>query len=425
MNTNTTKNENKSRGRGTALSGEKYLAPAAPSKGKIIAIDCHPEIFTAAVLEGTTPHNAIHHTTRSDLTLEQLLTWLKKTFSADDIILMEAGSNSFELHARLTALGLRSCVLESAWVGKQASNYADNDKIAAVRIGLVYLQGNAPAVWVPDQTTRQRRELLHLYQIAKRDLTQATNALKGYLNQYTVRLGKGKLHTKQAQKRILRQRAWEPAQLLILEDHFQNVTYATERSKKIEREICSQVASTPQMLALMSLLGIAQINAFALIAIIGDVTRFSNPRKLAAYIGLNPGQRQSGKGKDIRLGMGNRGRKDVRCLLIQAAQAVLRQGSRSAIGKWGMSLFMRKGNRNIAVAAIARKLSMQVWHLLMGNRPEMLEPTKSRQTKYQKMLVTIGKLKRAELELPPTLTDATKHLELLVKTFTPPQLLSK
>lgn len=425
MTENTTKKKTKSRGRGAAIGGEKYLAPAAPSKGKIIAIDCHPDIFTAAVLEGTSPANAVHLTTKADLALDQLLAWLSKEFTSEDIILMEAGANSFELHTKLSALGLRACVLESAWVGKQATNYADNDKIAAVRIGLVYLQGNAPAVWVPDALTRQRRELLHLHQTAKRDLTQSTNALKGYLNQYTVRVKAGKLHTNQARNRILRQREWEPAQLLILEDHLENVVYNTKRSKKIEREICAQVASTPKMLALMSLLGIAQINAFALIATIGEVTRFADPRKLACYIGLNPGQRQSGKGKDIRLGMGKRGRKDMRCLLIQAAQAVLRHSSKTNIGRWGMKLFMRKGNRNIAVAAVARKLSAQVWHLLMGHRPEMLEPTKSRHTKYIKLLGVIGKLKRTELKLPTTLEGAVEHLDQLVKTFTPPSLLPK
>lgn len=418
----TIQKHNQPRGTARALTGEKYLAPAPPSKGKIIAIDCHPDLFTAAVIEGTTPHNAVRHAIKANLTLKQLLRWLEEDFSSRDIILMEASGNSFQLHASLSSLGLRACVLESTWVGKQATSYADNDKIAATRIGLVYLQGNCPAVWVPDQATRSRRELLHLYNTAKRDLTQATNSLKGYLNQYTVRLGAGKLHTPQARNRILRAHPWEPAQLLILEDHLEQVVHATARSKKIQREICAQVTDHPQMLALMSILGIAQINAFALIATIGDVTRFANPRKLAAYLGLNPGQRQSGTGKDIRLGMGNRGRKDMRNLLIQAAHSVLRKGSQTTIGKWGMSLFIRKGHRNIAVAGVARKLSAQVWHLLMGNTPDILETSKSRRMKYTKALSIIGKEHRAQLNLPSTLEECVNHLDQLVKTFNKPPI---
>ena len=60
--------------------------------------------------------------------------------------MLEAGSNSFEVCSRLHALGLRAVVLESSHVGKHAKSYADNDKMAAVRIALVYLPGNAPCV---------------------------------------------------------------------------------------------------------------------------------------------------------------------------------------------------------------------------------------------------------------------------------------
>jgi hypothetical protein len=59
---------------------------------------------------------------------------------------LEAGSNSFEVCSRLHALGLRAVVLESSHVGKHAKSYADNDKMAAARIALVYLSGNALCV---------------------------------------------------------------------------------------------------------------------------------------------------------------------------------------------------------------------------------------------------------------------------------------
>jgi transposase len=87
------------------------------------------------------------------------------------------------------------------------------------------------------------------------------------------------------------------------------------------------------MLRCMKLLGVGQINAFALLAIIGDVRRFERPEKLVAYIGLNPGQLESGRGKNIKLGVGKRGRGDMRRLLIQGAYAVLRMGKNTPLGK--------------------------------------------------------------------------------------------
>ena len=76
---------------------ETYSAPPPPSNGKIIALDCHPDIFTAAVLVGQTPHDARKIDSRVDIDLETLLKWASKEFGPQDIFLMEAGSNSFEV----------------------------------------------------------------------------------------------------------------------------------------------------------------------------------------------------------------------------------------------------------------------------------------------------------------------------------------
>ncbi|MFA7233599.1 MAG: IS110 family transposase, partial [Terrimicrobiaceae bacterium] len=101
------------------------------------------------------------------------------------------------------------------------------------------------------------------------------------------------------------------------------------------RLISQQICAEPLMLRCMKLLGIGKTNAFALLAVTGEVRRFDRPEKLVAYIGLNPGQRRSGNGKNIKLGVGKRGRGDMRHLLIQGAQAVLRMGGNTPLGKWG------------------------------------------------------------------------------------------
>ena len=106
----------------------------------------------------------------------------------------------------------------------------------------------------------------------------------------------------------------------------------------------------------------------------------------------------------------------MRTLLTQGAQAVLRLGSKTTIGKWGMALMIRKGNRNIAVAAVARKMAMQVWHLLMGNKAEWLEPSKSRATKFTKLLGTIGRKTRKTLGLPGTNAECIQLFNQLIET---------
>ena len=318
-----------------ALGVETYLAPPPPSQGKIIGLDCHPDTFTAAVFVGQTPHDARKVGSRENLGLQALLGWAAKEFGPQDLFVLEAGSNSFELCTRLHALGLRAVVLESCHVGKHAKTYADNDKMAAARIALVFLAGNAPCVWVPDEQSRQRRE-----------------------------------------------------QREILAEHFGDLDVSKERRKRLYRLIAAEMSGQPMMLRCLNILGVGLINAFALLAVIGDVRRFERPEKLVAYIGLNPGQRQSGTGKNIKIGVGKRGRADIRHLLIQGAQAVLRNCRATALGQWGWKLFARKGNRNVAVAAVARKLLVQVWHMLSGNPPTALETDKSFTLKLHKLAVS-------------------------------------
>jgi transposase len=321
---------------------ETYRAPAPPSKGRIIGLDGHPDTFTAAVFIGQTPHDARKIGSRENLSLEALLKWAAGELTGQDIILMEAGSNSFEVSKRLGALGLRACVMESCHVGKHAKTYADNDKMAAARIALVYLAGNAPRVWIPDEQSRERRELVHAYDKAVSDHTAAGNPLKSYLNGRGIRLG--------------------------------------------------------------------LVSAFALVAVIGDIQRFARPENLVAYIGLNPGQRCSGKGKDIRLGVGRGGRGDVRHRLVQGAQAILRTGQKTPLGQWGWKLFLRKGQRNIAVAAVARKLLVQVWHMLQGHVPTALESDKTLQTKLTKLAVSLGAARRQQLDLGCSLQECVSRL---------------
>ena len=396
---------------GMLVAAEIYTAPPPPTKGRVIGLDCHPDTYTAAVFRGSTPHDARKLASRENLCLQSLMDWSAREFTREDLFLLEAGSNSFEICRRLLALGLRAVVMESCHVGKHAKTHADNDKMAAARIALVYLAGNAPCVWVPDPSTCERRELLHAHQNAVANHTAALNSLKGYLNQFAIRTGKRGLQLERTREWILAQRDWTPLQRELLAGYFTNLDNQAEARECFLRLISREICAEPLMLRCMKLLGIGKINAFALLAVIGDVRRFDRPEKLVAYIGLNPGQRQSGNGKNIRLGVGKCGRGDMRHLLIQGAHAVLRMGGNTTLGKWGWKLFARKGNRNTAVVAVARKLLVQVWHLLSGNPPTALEAGKSLAIKLQKLVVVLGGKLRAEIGLPAKISDCIIELQ--------------
>ena len=111
-------------------------------------------------------------------------------------------------------------------------------------------------------------------------------------------------------------------------------------------------------------MGVRHIVAFGLMAIIGNCFL---TQKLVGYIGLSPSKVQSGNNvKGREKGTGNTGRGDVRALLVQSAQNALNYRE-SALHKWGWKLALKK-HRNLAVAAVARKL-VAIWYLLRPFTP--------------------------------------------------------
>ncbi len=137
-------------------------------------------------------------------------------------------------------------------------------------------------------------------------------------------------------------------------------------------------------------MGIRHRVAFALMAIIGDINRFPNAKKLVGYIGLAPRKEQSGNNaKGVDHGIGGSGRKDVRTLLLQSAQNALVQRD-SPLHKWGWKLLIKK-HRNEAAAAIARKLAVSIWYLLKGHFTPLVEANTHLTTKLLKLATVLGK----------------------------------
>jgi transposase len=63
----------------------------------------------------------------------------------------------------------------------------------------------------------------------------------------------------------------------------------------VERQLAEQALARPDVRQLMTIPGAGAITALALVAVIGDVTRFPGPRHLVGYLGLDPRVRQPGE----------------------------------------------------------------------------------------------------------------------------------
>jgi len=357
---------------------------------RVIGLDMHPDIFSAAVLKGGDPATAKLEHLWDRLPTAGLVHWARKNARPADVLVMEASGNSFEMAERLRRAGFRAIVLESQRAGQIRDAYCNNDKSSAVKLARIYLTGLAREVWQADPCARTRRELLHAHRKCVCTSTRVRNRLKSFLSDHGVRLPKGfRLNTDKAYRRLEQLHCWEPIQSTLLRQMVEELHSAEARRKELRAAMAREVLTDPVMLKLVRLMGIRHIVAFALVAIIGDINRFPTHKKLVAYLGLSPSINDSGL--SIR---GNRqltqyGRGDLRALLIQSAHNALRQPA-SPLHKWGWKLVLRKSSKNIAVAAVARKLTVAVWYMMRGMFTPLQEINTTLRVKLSKLATEVG-----------------------------------
>lgn len=362
-----------------------------PQCERVVALDTHPDSFTAALVRGPTPLAAVVEKVFNKVPMSQLVKWTQKQTTEQDLIVLEASGNSFHVARTLIGLGRQVKVLESAQLGKLKDTHANNDRISAVRIGKAYLAGTAKEVWIPDEKTQERRDWFHAHRKAVKRTTQTRNRLKSYLSDNGVRLPTGMALAQadpEVSERLRNTRPWSARQWQVIEGFLMELRHAEQQRQHWRSLIAQEVLSDPHLLSIVRLCGVREMVAFALGALIGDIQRFASSKKLVKYVGLNPAFDDSGTGHWTG-GIGGHGRKDLRCLLIEAAHSILRC-AKTDLAKWGKKLLARKGEISLAVAAIARKLTVAVWYLMMGRWTALEEIDDRLAIKVTKIIGQVG-----------------------------------
>jgi len=363
--------------------------PENKAPERVIGFDAHPDSFTAAPLRGPTPAAAVVEKTFNKVPMAQLESWAQKHSSAADLFVLEASGNSFQVVRSLAKIGRTAKVLESCHLGKLKEAHANNDTISAVRIGKAYLAGTAKEVWVPDPKTQERRDWFHAYRKATKRTTQLSARLRSYLSDNGVRLKKGmRLTQADAEETIRKTQPWSARQWQVIEILLCELRHADQQRRKWRSLIAQEVLSDAELASMVRLCGVREMTAFALGAFVGDIKRFAHPKKLVQYLGLAPAFDDSGEGQ-WRGGVGCRGNKHLRCLLIEGAQAILRC-CKSPLAQWGKKLLRTKGQVNLAVAAMARKLTVAVWYLMMGKWTPLQEIDDPLARKVGKIITQVG-----------------------------------
>jgi len=136
------------------------------------------------------------------------------------------------------------------------------------------------------------------------------------------------------------------------------------RTAAFDDEFAARARTDPDARRLATIPGIGVLNATALVAAISNGQTFARGRDLAAWLGLVPCQVTTG-GKPRLAGIGKRGSKYLRKLLIHGARSALpiMATSVTPLGGWLRALLARV-HKNVVVVSLANKLARVAWVVL-------------------------------------------------------------
>jgi len=119
----------------------------------------------------------------------------------------------------------------------------------------------------------------------------------------------------------------------------------------------------PDVARLETIPGVGPITATALVAFVGDATRFPSGRHFASYLGLTPREHSSGLRRSLG-SISKRGDTYVRMLLTHGARAVLWKAKArekpDRLRAWALQVERLRGPNKAAIA-LANKLARIVW----------------------------------------------------------------
>ena len=234
----------------------------------------------------------------------------------------EAGPCGYVLHRQLTELGAEGVVVAPSPVPTKPGDKVKTDRRDALKLARLHRAGELTTVWVPDEAHEALRDLTRAREAAGADLHRARQRLRGFL------VRQGRRPPAGVKPWTLRHRDWlatlrvaRPAQQVVLAEALTALDQGAARLARLEDAIQEQATSgplAPLVAALQSLRGVGLVTAATLVAELGDLTRFTSPRQLMAYVGLVPGEQSSGQ-RQRRGGITKTGNAHARRVLVEAA----------------------------------------------------------------------------------------------------------
>jgi transposase len=248
-----------------------------------------------------------------------------------------------------------------------AESTRKSDKLDAKILAEFLALDMIPEAYRPTPRQREHRALVRHRQRIRKQITATKNSIRRLLSHYNAdienlftRKGRAYLETRD----MSRADRFAMNQSLVQLDQFNKQLLEADRElAAFAKEGSEREAENREILK--SIGGVGVVTTDVVVSELGDMQRFSNAKKVVAYAGLAPGQRESaGKRKDLHIE--KCGSRLLRATLVEAAWQLVRRSPKyhSIFNR----LWERTGQKKKAIVAIARRLLTLMYSLLKSRQ---------------------------------------------------------
>jgi transposase len=248
---------------------------------------------------------------------------------------------------------------------KSKNDERDAQLILEALRGHILAGNDLPSIWIPDDQTRADRELVRSRLDLSHKLTGVKTQVQALLKAHRLKKPDwaGKSWTKPYRRwlgSLVEQDTW-PALATLL----RQVTFLEQEILSMEGELLSlskQARYSEAVDALLELAGVGLLTAMVFLTEMGDLSRFSNRKKVGAFLGLVPSSNDSGEADDRKGHITREGPARVRRVLCQATWARVAH-DRNERAVYDRIVKRNPKHKKVAVVASMRRLGVKMWHV--------------------------------------------------------------
>lgn len=330
-------------------------------EGRNIGLDVHRDFCEVAAVSA----GRVEHWPRVSARPGPLLAFARQLGPGDRVAL-EATSNALAIARILRPHVGEVVIVNTRQLQAISASRQKTDRHDAKTLAQLLTVGMLEHSWLPDEQTRatRRRTSRRANLVVSR--ARCKNEVLAVLHRNL------KHRPPMSDPFSVAGRQWLAAQPLPMDERdtidaaLRQIDFLTEEITTIERDLANFVLSSPDARRLLSVPGAGMITVATFMAQIGtargDINRFTSPRRLIGYLGLDPRVRQSGNTPAHTGTISKEGAAAVRHVLTESALTAIR--SPGPLRAFYQRIRARRGHP-IAIVATARKMASLFWYLLV------------------------------------------------------------